>query len=948
MGVVLKSHDPDLGRDVAMKVLREEVAESPEAVHRFVEEAQVGGQLQHPGIVPVYDLGLCEDGRPYFTMKLVKGRTLAALLGDRVAPSDGRSHLLDVFEAICQTMAYAHSRGVIHRDLKPANVLIGAFGEVQVVDWGLAKVLPRGGDGRRDGDRGLAPMRAMVATVRSDGSAPNSPSLYGAVMGTPSYMPPEQARGEVDRLDERTDVFALGALLFEILTGEPPYGGSTADALARAAEASLSEAHERLGRCGADPELIELARDCLDPAPLARPRSAEVLAKRVRSYLEGVQDRAHAASIELAEARGKAEEERRARRRTVAMAALVVVTALLGTIGILRARLERSERERRTTTEVQAALSEADLHLEAGRWDRARSAAGRARALVQAGEASAGLRLRTLERFHRVEEAHATHLRRIAFEAKQAALVEEIEWLRGTEHGAEGDRVPARYLRRARVEAYREFYHSLGLEPGGSLERAAGKLVSLEIPVALAAGLDGWASALLALHGGPTERSRWLTELACRIDEDPERRGVRAALLTQDLRALHALAARSGDLPSETTLSLAAALLDAGLEEEGRTTLELLVDRAPAEFSARVELGLHYAREPGTTTDAVRELTVAVALRPDSLVALNNLAYAHGRDGQPGTAVHYYRKAVALAPEDAFLRRNLGIALRSAGDLAAAADCFREALRLNPEDTRTILALARHLHAAGSSTEAAEHYRSALALGIDAPSVYNELGTCLHDLGLLEEAEEFLRLAVEGDPDSSMALNNLGLTLEDLGRTQEALDALTRAEQITPGRFETNVSLGRVLHTLGRYLEATGAYRAAIAVRPDYATAHANLGTALEALGEEREALEALRTAIRLNPDFPYALSALGRILVMAEEEELRQPAEALRLLLRAQELNGGLELASAFHLAIAHHGNGELDEAERWLRLASSSADAAGAEELRPLREEAERRIFR
>ncbi len=121
------------------------MAKNPAVVARFVEEAQIGGQLQHPGIVPVYELGLMADEAPYFTMKLVKGRTLSALLTQRKSTAENRTRLLQIFESVCQTLAYAHSKGVLHRDVKPANIMVGAFGEVQVVDWGLAKVLHRGG-----------------------------------------------------------------------------------------------------------------------------------------------------------------------------------------------------------------------------------------------------------------------------------------------------------------------------------------------------------------------------------------------------------------------------------------------------------------------------------------------------------------------------------------------------------------------------------------------------------------------------------------------------------------------------------------------------------------------------------------------------------------------------------------------------------------------------------
>src|SRR5262249_28924939 len=133
--------DPHLGRDVAVKVLLDGHHGHPELCQRFVEEARVAGRLQHPGVVPVYALGEAGPGRPYFTMKLVEGRTLAELLRERAAPGPKLSRFLMIFEQVCQTLAYAHSKGVIHRDLKPANIMVGAFGEVQVMDWGLAKVL---------------------------------------------------------------------------------------------------------------------------------------------------------------------------------------------------------------------------------------------------------------------------------------------------------------------------------------------------------------------------------------------------------------------------------------------------------------------------------------------------------------------------------------------------------------------------------------------------------------------------------------------------------------------------------------------------------------------------------------------------------------------------------------------------------------------------------------
>jgi tRNA A-37 threonylcarbamoyl transferase component Bud32 len=165
MGVVLKGYDVDLAREVAVKVLREEHAERPDIVRRFVEEAQIGGQLQHPGIAPVYEIGVDGARRPYFAMKLIRGRTLAALLESRDGASKDPATFIPTFSSVCQTVAYAHARGVIHRDLKPSNVMVGPFGEVLVMDWGMGKVLSRGGveDDRRTRPHSEVP---PVRTVR--------------------------------------------------------------------------------------------------------------------------------------------------------------------------------------------------------------------------------------------------------------------------------------------------------------------------------------------------------------------------------------------------------------------------------------------------------------------------------------------------------------------------------------------------------------------------------------------------------------------------------------------------------------------------------------------------------------------------------------------------------------------------------------------------------------
>ncbi len=288
MGTVFKAHDPELGRDLAVKVLHERHRATSDLIRRFIEEAQIGGQLQHPGIVPVYELGAFGDGRPYFTMKLIKGRTLATLLKERVDVADDLPRLLGIFEQVAQTMAYAHSRGVIHRDLKPSNIMVGAFGEVQVMDWGLAKILPIAFAQTAALERPAN--ETVVATVRP--KADGDHTEFGSAMGTPAYMAPEQACGETESIDRRADVFALGSILCEILTDWPAFaGGSAQEVLRSARRGNTAAALARLEKCGADLKLLGLARDCLAVEARDRPADAGAVAGRMTAYLAGVQVR---------------------------------------------------------------------------------------------------------------------------------------------------------------------------------------------------------------------------------------------------------------------------------------------------------------------------------------------------------------------------------------------------------------------------------------------------------------------------------------------------------------------------------------------------------------------------------------------------------------------------------------------------------------------------------
>jgi serine/threonine protein kinase/Leucine-rich repeat (LRR) protein len=230
MGAILQVRDTPIRRTVAMKVMLLDATER--AVGRFIEEAQITGQLEHPNIVPVHELGIDEHEQPFYTMKYVRGVTLHEVI-TKLRSGDARTlleyplgRLLTIFQKVCDAIAFAHSRHVVHRDLKPENVMIGSFGEVLVMDWGLAKVISSEPKPKED----VFPPALSEANI-SLPSVNISETLVGAIIGTPQFMSPEQARGETETIDTRSDVYSLGTILFMILYLRAPYEGKTREAL---------------------------------------------------------------------------------------------------------------------------------------------------------------------------------------------------------------------------------------------------------------------------------------------------------------------------------------------------------------------------------------------------------------------------------------------------------------------------------------------------------------------------------------------------------------------------------------------------------------------------------------------------------------------------------------------------------------------------------------------
>jgi tetratricopeptide (TPR) repeat protein len=939
MGAVLRGRDRDLGRNLAVKVLLERYANLPEAAQRFVEEAQIGGQLQHPGVVPVYDIGRFGD-RPFFTMKLVEGQTLAAILSRRLQPTEDRPRLLNIALKVAEALAYAHAKGVIHRDLKPSNIMVGAFGEVQVMDWGLAKVLPEddGGNEEKAARQDQPEEETMIRTGRSSGSTGgfDRDTKVGSILGTPAYMPPEQATGDIAHLDRRADVFGLGAILCEILTGQPPYVAELSEEVQRkATNGDLAEAFARLESCGADPALIILTKACLSPQALDRPRDAQAVADGLSAYLNGVQERLQATERERAVAVVRASEESKRRKVQLALAAAVV--GLLvggGAFAFWRnAQLQASrERDARNAEAVAALLGKCEEAL------RAEDAAKAAVALEAAKKRSAeGGAQEQADRLGRLDADLAL--------LRDLDALDQFRW-----SVVEGKlQSPAVVATRMR-EALGRF----GAEPDVvSVEEAAARVTASVVRERIVSALDRLLRA---------EKRDGMRVLLRRVDPDPYRDAVRTAVLANDqakflelvgqkaaleqppgfvaflgehgaipvprwrelLQA--AVRQRPGDMALLITLGQTYAI-NQKMADEGRWWLQAAVAAAPANATAHNNLGSALL-EKGQVEEAIGCYHKATALDPKHAPAHYNLAMALAGKGQADEAISSYQKAIYLDPKNPLLYSNLGNALFHKGQVDEAIARWRKAIDLNPKHTLDHYSLGNALYGKGQLDEAIECYRKAIALDPNLAKAHIGLGLALKDKGQVDEAIACFRKAIELDPKLAQAHDTLGVVLADKGQVDEAIACYQRAINVDPTYASAHSNLGLILCDIkGDYDRAITCFQKAIELDPKFAKAHYNLGVALHGKGQVDEAIACFHKAIDLDPKLPHPHNSLGAMLAGKGQMD-----EAIACIRKAIELDPKYAPA---HLSLgnARRALGQVDEAiacyQKAIDLAPKYADA-------------------
>jgi len=630
MGIVFRAHDRVLNREVGLKTLLDVPAEGSVIVSRFRAEAHITSQLQHPNIPPVHDLGTLPDGRPFLAMKLIEGETLDAMLKSWAHLTHEPGRYLAIFENIAQAVAYAHDHRVVHRDLKPLNVMVGKFGEVQVMDWGLAKYLTDTPRTRLDSDAETSPPTKI--RLSRDESNETQP---GSVFGTPAYMPREQAIGAIDQIDERTDVFSLGGILCAILTGMPPYDGGDAESTRQlAAIAKLDDAFARLDNCGAEPELIALCKRCLATERDGRPRDAGEVARAVADLRAEAERRARQAELDRARAELQAAEQRK--RRRVQLALLATAMLLVGSIGAFTWWEDKQAADRRLQDQIAESKREAERQREAAdrqtteaRLEGQRVEAERIKAEQARDGVNAGLKLASdLRKQYKFKEADAAlaqalkqaksgapeRLGEVEQAQRDLAFVVKLDdirfrkWMWIAELGGTGH-----FNTKIASPEYRTAFAERGLDLTTlEVPEAVRRITASAVKAELVAAVDDWA--LYEPNAALRDR---LLEIARKADPGLWTNRLRDSALWKDKTAVAKLAVEAN--PEHTSSAALSVLATLMWRNQLDPTSLLTATRAkyPTDFELAFALGRWHAQN-SKDGQQIGPYEAARALRPEN------------------------------------------------------------------------------------------------------------------------------------------------------------------------------------------------------------------------------------------------------------------------------------------------------------------------------------------
>lgn len=931
MGVVYFGKDESLGRPVAVKVLRRHLGNVPEAVARFDAEARVNAQLQHPGIVPVHEIGKLDDGRPFYTMKRVRGEEFSEVLKRRLSPSADLLAILSQFRLVCEALAYAHSRSVLHRDLKPQNVMVGDFGEVLLMDWGLTKVL--GEEPTYEPTSELSSRGIDLGLTGSD----REPTR--GVWGTIPYMPPEQAAGRIEEVDKRSDVFGLGAILCTILTGSPPYIAANAGLLQRKAlEADLDEAYGRLERCGADPELVLLSRKCLSRLREDRLPDAGEVAKAVASYLAGVEERRRQAEMNRVKAEAEAREQEERRRSQIALAeanareqntqlALAeansreqkkqlelaeakaqgqkkrrrVELALAAAIGLLAFSVGGFawwEDKQETNRRVEAENRNRDVQ-ERNRVDQDRILRNREALTGLVGECEDALRA---DEADRAAAALAEADRRM-IEGGGEALANRLIRCR-TDLGVLTEVIAIDNFRWTPVDSkppdkkqvgglFRTAFEQFGVElESAPVEESARRVTDSLVKERLLSTLDLW------LQVEPRAKVRAILNAA---DPDVYREGIRDAILDGKRTELLNRIARAEALEQPAWFATALGQNPVIPKARRYEILKGALQGRPRSLAVFMSLGRTSEGQQERPEVAVRWFQAAVIAHPNSKVAHNNLARvlfitrdlddairefevasrldpkdwlphiglatAQLAKGDHNSMIRECRVAIDLAPNRVEPHNGLALAMRVIGDLDGAIREYNVAINLDPQYGLAHYGLGEALVLKGDLDGAIRAYNIAVKLVPNNADAHYGLANALKYKDELDGAIREYKIAINLVPNNATWHNSLGLTLYKKGDLNGAIRVYKVAINLDSKFALPHYNLGNALHDMGDVDGAIREYIAAINLDPKLALPHNGLGIALMLKGDMDGAIREFKVAINLDPKEAWGYNNLGNAL---------------------------------------------------------------------------------